>query len=85
MRCPFCGEEDTKVIDSRSIEGRKKRRRMCTRCGKRFRPAQRPGEERYGFRQVGTWTFRQAGEMISRLAANNWHIPRGVSVRTYRP
>ena len=36
MRCPFCGEEDTKVIDSRSIEGRKKRRRMCTRCGKRF-------------------------------------------------
>lgn len=36
MRCPFCGEEDTKVIDSRSIEGRKKRRRMCQRCGKRF-------------------------------------------------
>ena len=36
MRCPFCGEEDTKVIDSRSIEGRKKRRRMCTRCNKRF-------------------------------------------------
>ena len=36
MRCPFCGEEDTKVIDSRSIEGRKKRRRMCQRCGERF-------------------------------------------------
>lgn len=36
MRCPFCGEEDTKVIDSRSIEGRKKRRRMCAQCGKRF-------------------------------------------------
>jgi len=36
MRCPFCGEDDTKVIDSRSIEGRKKRRRMCARCGKRF-------------------------------------------------
>ena len=41
--------------------------------------------ERYGFQQVGTWTFRQAGEMISRLATNNWHIPRGVSVRAYRP
>lgn len=41
--------------------------------------------ESYGFRQVGTWTFRQAGEMISRLAANNWHIPRGMSVRAYRP
>lgn len=36
MRCPFCGEEETKVIDSRSIEGKKKRRRMCQRCGKRF-------------------------------------------------
>ena len=36
MRCPFCGEEDTKVIDSRSIEGKKKRRRMCAKCGKRF-------------------------------------------------
>ncbi|MBR3267333.1 MAG: transcriptional repressor NrdR [Oscillospiraceae bacterium] len=36
MRCPFCGEEDTKVIDSRSIEGRKKRRRACLKCGKRF-------------------------------------------------
>ena len=36
MRCPFCGEEDTKVIDSRSIEGKKKRRRCCTQCGKRF-------------------------------------------------
>ena len=37
MRCPFCGEEDTTVIDSRSTEeGRKKRRRMCQKCGKRF-------------------------------------------------
>ena len=36
MRCPFCGEEETKVIDSRSIEGKKKRRRLCQKCGKRF-------------------------------------------------
>ena len=36
MRCPFCGEEDTKVMDSRSIEGKKKRRRACLKCGKRF-------------------------------------------------
>ena len=36
MRCPFCGYEDTKVIDSRSVEGKKKRRRCCTQCGKRF-------------------------------------------------
>lgn len=36
MRCPFCGEEETKVIDSRSVEGKKKRRRLCQKCGKRF-------------------------------------------------
>lgn len=36
MRCPFCGEEETKVIDSRSIEEKKKRRRACLKCGKRF-------------------------------------------------
>ena len=33
MKCPFCGFEDTKVIDSRPSEGKKRRRREC---GKRF-------------------------------------------------
>ena len=36
MKCPFCGFEDTKVIDSRPSEGKKRRRRECTSCGKRF-------------------------------------------------
>ena len=36
MRCPFCGCEDTKVIDSRSIDLKKRRRRECTNCLKRF-------------------------------------------------
>ncbi|HIV10354.1 MAG TPA: transcriptional repressor NrdR [Candidatus Faeciplasma avium] len=36
MRCPFCGYEDTKVIDSRPSEGKKRRRRECSQCGKRF-------------------------------------------------
>lgn len=38
MRCPFCGEEDTKVIDSRPAdEGNSiRRRRQCDQCGKRF-------------------------------------------------
>ncbi len=35
FRCPFCGE-DTKVIDSRPSEGKKRRRRECSKCGKRF-------------------------------------------------
>ena len=36
MKCPFCGYEDTKVIDSRPSEDRKRRRRECTNCSKRF-------------------------------------------------
>lgn len=36
MNCPIC-DEPTKVIDSRSCDdGRVKRRRQCTICGRRF-------------------------------------------------
>lgn len=36
MKCPFCGFEDTKVIDSRPIDQKKRRRRECANCSKRF-------------------------------------------------
>ncbi len=38
MKCPFCGSEDTKVIDSRAYsDGNSiKRRRECEKCEKRF-------------------------------------------------
>lgn len=38
MRCPFCGVETTKVVDSRpSEDGREiRRRRSCEACGRRF-------------------------------------------------
>lgn len=38
MHCPFCGHEDTKVIDSRLAgEGAQvRRRRECEKCGERF-------------------------------------------------
>jgi transcriptional repressor NrdR len=38
MRCPFCGEPDTKVIDSRlANDGDSvRRRRECVTCGERF-------------------------------------------------
>ncbi len=38
MKCPYCSCEDSKVIDSRPTdEGERiRRRRECTRCGKRF-------------------------------------------------
>ena len=38
MHCPFCGNDETKVIDSRlSAEGQQvRRRRECLKCGERF-------------------------------------------------
>lgn len=38
MRCPKCGCEESKVVDSRPSEGNDaiRRRRECTRCGFRF-------------------------------------------------
>ena len=38
MKFPFCGCEDSRVIDSRSVEegASIRRRRECPRCGRRF-------------------------------------------------
>ena len=36
MRCPYCCERETRVLDSRPVEIRIRRRRECSRCGKRF-------------------------------------------------
>ncbi len=38
MKCPFCGEDSTKVVDSRPSEDNSaiRRRRQCEMCGKRF-------------------------------------------------
>lgn len=38
MRCPFCGNEDTQVKDSRPTEDNSaiRRRRFCAACGARF-------------------------------------------------
>ncbi len=38
MKCPYCGYEESKVIDSRSADDgeRIRRRRECLNCGKRF-------------------------------------------------
>ena len=38
MKCPYCGDEESKVIDSRPTEDgeRIRRRRECLNCAKRF-------------------------------------------------
>jgi len=46
MRCPFCKEDQDKVVDSRSSEGGRviRRRRQCLVCGKRFTTYEKIGE-----------------------------------------
>jgi transcriptional repressor NrdR len=36
MKCPSCGEPESKVIDSRSLGEEIRRRRECTKCKSRF-------------------------------------------------
>lgn len=36
MKCPECGCEESKVIDSRPTENKVRRRRECIQCGSRF-------------------------------------------------
>ncbi len=38
MKCPFCGGDNTRVVDSRPVEDTNsiRRRRMCESCGQRF-------------------------------------------------
>ena len=49
MRCPFCKEQQDRVIDSRSSDAGRviRRRRQCLVCRKRFTTYERAGE---GFR-----------------------------------
>ncbi len=38
MRCPYCGQDEDKVVDSRPKNNGKsiRRRRFCLKCGRRF-------------------------------------------------
>ncbi len=38
MKCPYCGSKDTEVVETRDSEDLEtiRRRRNCTKCGKRF-------------------------------------------------
>ena len=48
MRCPWCGEDGTRVSDSRVLPGGTeiRRRRRCTACGERFNTRERLEEAR---------------------------------------
>jgi len=36
MRCPYCGYYDSKVLDSRPVDEKIRRRRECINCQRRF-------------------------------------------------
>ena len=36
MRCPFCGSGDSRVIDTRDVGDRIRRRRECQACDQRY-------------------------------------------------
>lgn len=38
-----------------------------------------------GFNNVGTWQFDDANNMINRIAANGWRMPRGIVPQEYVP
>jgi transcriptional repressor NrdR len=44
MRCPYCGSDDDKVVDSRPVDGGSaiRRRRECRACSQRFSTYERP-------------------------------------------
>ena len=44
MRCPYCGNDSTEVIDSREVpnESSTRRRRQCTDCKHRFTTYEKP-------------------------------------------
>ena len=50
MLCPYCLNEESKVIDKRDAKETIKRRRECLKCGKRFNT--REGVERAEFRVI---------------------------------
>ncbi|MFH0941751.1 MAG: transcriptional regulator NrdR [Chloroflexota bacterium] len=42
MKCPYCGEPDSRVIDSRQANQGVRRRRECPACSARFTTYERP-------------------------------------------
>lgn len=38
-----------------------------------------------GFRNVGMWKFEEASNLINRIAASSWRMPKGIIPATYQP
>lgn len=54
------------------------------RCAGLTTPKQIRLLERHGFKNVGTWQFDHAKNLIDRIAANGWRIPHDITPSTYQ-
>jgi transcriptional repressor NrdR len=57
VRCPWCGESDDKVVDSREVDrgAAVRRRRECLACGRRFTTFER-------FDESVLWVVKRSGQ-----------------------
>lgn len=79
MNCPAC-QTETRVIDSRPVEGSVRRRRVCQQCGHRFTTYERAAElEPAVVKQDGRPEPFQAAKVLRslRLACAKRPIPEG--------
>jgi transcriptional repressor NrdR len=77
MRCPFCKEDDDKVIDSRASDNARciRRRRRCLKCGRRFTTYERIEES------IKLSVIKRDG---SRVPYNRNNILQGVLRAAYK-
>ncbi len=70
MRCPFCGYDDSKVVDSRvSKDGEAtRRRRECINCGRRFTTYER-------IEEVAQMVIKKDGR---RESFDRWKLKSGI-------
>lgn len=77
MRCPYCGEDHDKVIDSRSTDGGRavRRRRECLKCRKRFTTYE------YVETMTRLWVIKKDG---SRVPYDRQKVVAGVEKACYK-
>jgi transcriptional repressor NrdR len=81
VRCPFCGSDEDRVVDSRASEdgGTIRRRRACAVCGRRFTTFERVEEAPLlVLKRDGSREQFELGKLVSGLekACKNRPIPR---------
>ena len=78
MRCPNCGNEKSRVLETRQSEGFDLRVRQCTKCGKSFKTSERVAVyagKTYGYAEVQVETeplIPTQPEKKDKLKASQW-------------